>query len=527
MAKAAVQLVAKGRASPTTLVEDAVALHQDSLVIGAYGQVSLRQFDAVRLKATAEMARARADEFPELRTLIREIEAGPLRAIALMERLADRCQQSIVPVPKRIAYVLDRSLPYASNGYAMRSHRLARSLLDKGADIVCLTRPGFPSDLESCQRDYDSLTALEIVDGVGYHRIHFPLQRDFARLSSDITAHAPLRYLERAAETLMRQFVAIRPSCVIAASNFVAALPASLAARQLGLPFVYEVRGFWEITRASRDPDYLQSPMGRQEIAMEASVARTADAVITLTDTMRDELVARGVTADRVTIAPNAADVNTFRPKPRSERLLEQLNLDPEVPVIGYIGSFMPYEGLDDLVKACGQLKAKGMGFRLLLVGSEPPNDEGAFPVTDEICELIDRGGLKDWLIMPGRVPHEEVAEWYSLVDIAPFPRKSLPVSELVSPLKPLEAMAMEKAIVVSSVGGMREMVHDGRTGLVFTKDDVTALTDTLLRLLQDVPLQRKLGRAGRKWVRRKRSWDSVADVLLGVASTVTLSRNR
>ena len=138
--------------------------------------------------------------------------------------------------------------------------------------------------------------------------------------------------------------------------------------------------------------------------------------------------------------------------------------------------------------------------------------------MTDRIRELARRNNIEDWLIMPGRVPYNEVAEWYSLIDIAPFPRKSLAVTELVSPLKPLEALAMEKAIVVSSVGGMREMVRDEETGLVFAKDDVGALSDALSRLIKDAALRRKLGEAGRAWVARERSWAGTADTLAAVA---------
>lgn len=527
LAKAAMNLAAKDSASATALIDEALELYPDSLVLAANCRLSVQQFDATRLETATIMARARADDYPELQVLVRQLEAGPLRAIDLARQLADRQPLQLEPVPGRIAYILHSSLPHSSNGYAMRSQGMAQALLDRGIDLACLTKPGFPFDLNRQQHSLDSLASVETVDGVDYRRIKAPLQRDIQRLPSDITAHAPIQYLERAIEALVQEFRDVRPSCVVTASNFVSALPAAIAARRLGLPFIYEVRGFWEITRESRDPGYLQTPVGKQEVFLETAVVRAADAVLTLTRPMRRKLIERGVPAERITLAPNACHVENFLPSPRSETLLARLQLDARMPVIGYAGSFTQYEGLDDLVQACGYLKAQGMEFRLLLVGSEPADEHGAFPVTDRIREIARRNGMEDWLIMPGRVPHDEVAQWYSLIDIAPFPRKSLPVTELVSPLKPLEALAMEKAIVVSSVGGMRDMVRDEETGLVFAKGDIGALSDALRRLLEDADLRRKLGRAGRAWVSEERSWSKAAEALLGVVANVAAGERK
>jgi len=178
--------------------------------------------------------------------------------------------------------------------------------------------------------------------------------------------------------------------------------------------------------------------------------------------------------------------------------------------VIGYVGTFVDYEGLEDLAAACALLKQQGVEFRLLLVGNENASGEDRGPITEQIRAVAANGGFTEWLMMPGRVPHEEVERFYSLIDIAPFPRKPWPVCEMVSPLKPLEALAMEKAVVVSSVRALTEMIHDQVSGLVFEKGDVASLAQTLERYIADPDLRRRTGQQGRRWVEEQRTWRHV-----------------
>ena len=298
-----------------------------------------------------------------------------------------------------------------------------------------------------------------------------------------------------------------RPEWVVAASDYMTALPALIAARRLGLPFLYEVRGFWEVTRQSREPGFERSEDFRIQGLLDAEVARRADHVFTLTGPMRDELVRRGVNPATITLLPNSCDPERFAPRARDAALAARLGIPASVPVIGYIGAFVQYEGLEDLVAAGALLRGRGRDFRLLLIGGETTSGAEKGPVTAEIERIAAETGLGDRLIMPGRVPHEEVAVYYSLIDIAPFPRKPQPVTEMVSPMKPLEALAMEKAVVVSSVAALTEMIADGETGLVFAKGDVASLAEVLDRLIGDRGLRARLGRNGRDWVVRQRTW--------------------
>jgi glycosyltransferase involved in cell wall biosynthesis len=304
----------------------------------------------------------------------------------------------------------------------------------------------------------------------------------------------------------------------MAASNYLTAAPALVAARRLGLPFYYEVRGLWEITRASSEREFGDTPAFRVEKILETSVAARADRVFTLNEALREELVSRGIAGDRITLLPNSVDPAQFAPLPRDEALAARLGLPGGVPVIGYVGTFAEHEGLDDLARACGLLKQSGVEFRLLLVGNENASGEDRGPITMEIRRIAEAARFSGWLVMPGRVPHEQVAAYYSLIDIAPFPRKPLPVCEIVSPLKPLEALAMEKAVVASSVRALSEMIRDGETGLVFEKGSVESLAGKLRALIDAPELRAGLGRRGRAWVCSERTWARIGTRFDGIA---------
>lgn len=430
-----------------------------------------------------------------------KMRSGPIVEAELLEAIHRPGLRVFKPAAGRIAYVLHNSLPYSSGGYATRAHGLALGLTATGFDLVCLSRPGFPRDTKPELLDAD-LPPEDVIDGIRYLRADRPLRDESTGIA---------KYVREAAEVMEAQFRTLRPEIVIAASAYLSALPAAVAARRLGLPFIYEVRGFWEITRISRNPALEQSAFFRVQRLLEAEIAKSADHVFTLTGPMRAELIERGVPGEKITLLPNSCDPERFTPRPRDVGLAARLGIPEGVPVIGYIGTFVQYEGLDDLARACALLKARGHVFRLMLVGNENTSGAERGPITAEIERVAAEEGLADWLILPGRVPHSEVEAYYSLIDVAPFPRKPQPVTEMVSPMKPLEALAMEKAVVVSSVRALAEMIRDGETGLVFAKGDVESLADVLARAIGDAGLRARLGAAGRVWVTAERTWDRTA----------------
>lgn len=392
-----------------------------------------------------------------------------------------------------LCYVLHMSLPENGSGYAVRSHHLVRAMQKLGMNPYCVTRLGFPGDT-----DLPADAAVQVVDGVSYHRILQPGKRNFRNI----------QYTIDAARALVEKLGPLQPRAIMAASNHENAAPALLAARYLGVPFIYDMRGFWELSALAANPQNAGTPHFNKLVQMEAELARQADLVFTLTDAMRGELRRRGVGNPAIHLLPNAADPDAFQPRPRDIHLAQKLGIAEDVPVIGYIGSFTLYEGLDDIVRACVGLHRKGHDFRLLMIGSEPPYLEGR--ITKEIRQIAAEGGISDKLLMPGRVPVNEVEQWYSLVDIVPLPRKDMPVTELVSPLKPLEAMAMEKAVVVTDLSALKEIVSHQETGIVVPRSNPGALADALADLIANPDLRRALGKRARERVVAERNWDAV-----------------
>lgn len=402
------------------------------------------------------------------------------------------------PKTTNICYVLNHSLPYQSEGYATRAQGLSKAIYEQDVSIVCVTRPGYPT---SFLADYKGkkVASVDTIDKIHYERITQP--------TGWRGSH---NYIMKAALELEKKFLEIKPSCVMAASDFKNALPALLAAKRVGIPFIYEVRGFWEVTHVSRDPSAIYTSNYHLTQFMETEVAKYSDFVFTLTDAMKRELVSRGVDASKIELLPNSCDPKVFDPakNKRNKKLAKKLGIPINVPVIGYIGTFNSYEGLDDLMEACGRLYQSGREFRVLLVGSEPNAKDGVGPCSSEIIGIAKKYGFSDWLIMPGRIPHDEVAAYYSLITITPFTRKPLPVTELVSPLKPLEAMAMGKTLVVSSVEALAEMVKDNETGLVYEKGSIDDLYAKLEILFDTPALCDSFGIQARNWVEKNRTWE-------------------
>ena len=458
-----------------------------------HGDYKLACKAMVRIEALLEQS-----AIPEDSDFLVRLRRSPFYQATLLQSLDEAPDQRIEqPVRGRVCYVLHNSLPHSSGGYATRSHGVAGGLQAQGREVICITRPGFPVDIKP-ELDWREVPLEETIDGVRYLRVTGPG-------SKGITVPD---YVSLSADELTRLFLELKPELVVAASNYRVGLMAMIAARRVGIPFIYEVRGWWELTRMSRDTEFMGTSSFVAQSLLERAVANEADHVFTLTEPMREGLIEHGAAADRVTLLPNSCDPERFLPIPRDQELAARLGIPEGVPVIGYVGTFVDYEGLEDLAEACGLLARRGLDFRLLLVGNENTSGNDRGPITSAIMEAA--AAYSDRLIMPGRVPHDEVERYYSLIDIAPFPRKPWPVCEMVSPMKPLEALAMEKAVVASDVRALAGMIQDGHTGLLFRKGNVASLADVLARLMADPGLRERLGREGRTWVAAQRTWARV-----------------
>ncbi|MDM9620130.1 glycosyltransferase family 4 protein [Rhizobium sp. S96] len=405
----------------------------------------------------------------------------------------------------RVAYIAASSLPYNVTGYTTRTHGVAKGYQGIGLDVQVITRPSFPLNFHK-DLPVESIPAVDEIDGVPYHRILKPTE----------SRHDTLEWVKSAADALEQKIRALQPEIVVAASNFMNSLPALIAAKRLGLPFAYEVRGMWELTRESKDPGYNKTPDYAVTVALESFVAQQADVVLTLTEPMKTDLISRGVDPRRIHLMPNGVDdASVFSPE-EDRTLAEKLKIPAGIPVIGYVGSIIEYEGLPDLARASVALAKKGYDFRLLIVGSEKRLKDGTAPITDEIQECFRAAGLSDKLIMPGRVPFETVSSYYSLIEIAPIPRLPFKVSEMVSPIKPIEALAMGKVLIVSNVEALKDFAQAGETGLLFEKGNVADL-EAKIRLALDKPeLRSTLKVNAQQFVRENRTWSAICERAAG-----------
>jgi len=403
-----------------------------------------------------------------------------------------------------VLHVLDHSIPLQS-GYTFRTRAILQEQRSLGWRTTQLTSPK--------HNQGQPVPGVEQVDGFEFHRS--PQPRGLLARLPVLGQWSVIRVLTaRLIEVAKKE----KPDLIHAHSPALNGVAAIRAGRALRIPVVYEVRGFWEDAAVSHGTSKewgLRYRLGR---AMETWVLKRADAVTCICEGIRKDLIQRGISPDKITIVPNAVDASRFQPVGgRDPELQRALNLEGKT-VIAFIGSFYDYEGLDLLVEAMPRLLAARPEIRLLLVGGGQ--------VADKVKAQVASLGIEDRVIMTGRVPHDEVESYYALTDVLVYPRKSMRLTELVTPLKPLEAMAQKSMFLASDVGGHRELVRDGITGTLFRADDVEDLVAALLRLLaieDQWPIMRNAGRA---FVENERNWvNSVANlkpVYLRLAPGVT-----
>lgn len=388
------------------------------------------------------------------------------------------------PVRGRVLHVLTNSLPERESGYTFRSIEIARAQRAVGLEPIVATRAGFPG------RAGSGLRAIQLVDGIAHHRIDPTL---------DVIVRPDIM-VERTAAGLVGLVESLHPAVLHPATNHPNAQAALAVGRAAGLPVVYEVRGFLEETWLSRvGEEAASSERYAGSRAVETACMVAADAVVTLSETMRAEIVERGVAPDRVTVIPNAVDIDRFRPRPADPARRAALGLDPADVVLGYVSSLVAYEGVETLVSATRILRDAGQPVRTLIVGDGP-----ALPgLRRQAADL----GLADVLVFTGRVPRDAVQDHYASIDVFVVPRRNDRVCQLVTPLKPYEAMAMARPLVVSDVGALREIVEPGESGFVFRPEDPEDLARVVTPLIGDAELRRRLGARAREWVADQRTW--------------------
>ncbi|WP_053382114.1 TIGR04063 family PEP-CTERM/XrtA system glycosyltransferase [Nitrospira moscoviensis] len=384
----------------------------------------------------------------------------------------------------RVLHVLDHSLPVQS-GYAFRSEAVCIAQKRRGWEPIVVTSP---KHYESWRGEWNQ---SEEIGGIRYYR---------ARTVSSpaLPLLGEVRLMAALARRLSSVIHAESPHVLHPHSPVLNAIPALLMGRRWGIPVIYEMRSSWEDAAVDRGSYAATSWKYKVSRSLETWVCSKADRVVVICEGLKRDLVGRGIPQERIVVVPNGVDVERFQPRPGDADVWKRLGLQGK-KVVSFMGSFFRWEGLDLLIDAVAKLARVRSDVALLLVGG----GEMEAALKDKIRLL----GIEQHVVMPGWIPQADTLGLYPLIDVLAFPRYSTHLTERVTPLKPLEAMAMGKAVIASDVGGHRELVRHQETGLLFEAGNAAALAEALAAVFDSTQLRTRLEHNGLNWVARERSW--------------------
>lgn len=391
---------------------------------------------------------------------------------------------AMTPLPRRVLHLLTNSLPHTGSGYAQRSHSILTAQRDAGWEVLAATRLGYPVQVgKVLAADQDE------VDGVTYRRL----------IPSRLAPSADAR-LQQEAEALLELALEFRPEVLHTTTHFANGLVVGAVAKALGIPWVYEVRGQLADTWAStRGPDAQSSERYRLFQERETAVMSSADALVTLGESMREGIVARGIPRDSVSLAPNAVGGVYLEEPGSAQSARAAVGLEPELSYIGTVSSLVDYEGIDHLIEAFVLLAPEFPQLRLLIVG-----DGVAAPALRAQAASSNVGNK---IIFTGRVPREQAHLYHQAMDGFVVPRKDLDVTRAVTPLKPVEALASSRPVIASDLSALREIIEPGLNGSLAPAGNPEMLASQLKELLGDSSLRAQFGANGRELVLNTRTW--------------------
>lgn len=390
----------------------------------------------------------------------------------------------------KILHILETSIPDMA-GYTIRARAIVEQQQRLGLEPVVVTSPLFPAR--------GPTVGIEYYDGVRHYRtnnIPAPASANSKWSSYAIRAMMLARYQLAILQIARSE----RPDILHAHSSYTNAYAALPAKRWLGLPLIYEVRTLWGESAVIEDGLRRGSLKHRLLWRLELGAMRRADLVAPIAQGIQDELIRRGVPSEKLQIIPNGVDCSRFTPTPRDEERARLIGL-AGCFIIGFIGSIRRLEGLSTLLEAYNICRAQRSKIGLLIVGDGP--DRKALEA--KAIQL----GLSD-VVFTGNVPHAEVLSWYSIMDLVIYPRIRATINERVTPLKPLEVMALGKVCLGSDVGGLIELIRDGETGVIFRSEDSTDLANKIMALIDDPCWVQRLGQKALEFVRREREWNAI-----------------
>lgn len=397
-----------------------------------------------------------------------------------------------------VLFVLNKAMP-ATNGYTIRTNEIVSRVKQYGYRPVATARLGWSPVHENY--------AKPGLDD-GEYRTYY-----IDRSDKYLTNRTPLRkYFNVYKDELLNIVLREKPAVIHAASNFQNAMPAIQLGNQLGIKTIYEVRGMWHHTQTSKVPEFYNSDRFNMQEHYEVLCCQQADEVIVISESLREYLILKGIESDKITVLPNGVDTDVLSPLKKSKEIIERYELQNST-VLGFIGSITNYEGLELIIDSIQELNNSGnfkQRFKLLVVG------DGQYRATLQ-RKVLDHH-LSDDIIFVGKVPFDVVKDYYSVIDIAPFPRQDKLVCQLVTPIKTYEAMSMGKQVVVSDVNALKEMVIDQVNGVYFKADDKEAFKEAIINVMQN----ESLGESARKWVVDYRDWQVLMKKLIKIYEKMT-----
>jgi PEP-CTERM/exosortase A-associated glycosyltransferase len=383
----------------------------------------------------------------------------------------------------KILHILDHSIPLHS-GYTFRT----RAILEQQRKL------GWETFHVTSAKHSVATASMEEVDGFTFYRSEMP--KGFFAKVPVFNQWAIVHSLAKRLDEIIPE---IKPDILHAHSPALNGLAALKASRKYKIPLVYECRAFWEDAAVDHGTTGEGSLRYYITKALETYVFKQVDAITTICQGLRSDIVKRGIPTEKITVIPNAVDIERFAYGVEPDQALRtRLGLQNKT-VLGFIGSFYAYEGLPLLLEALPKILEKQPETRLLLVGGGPQEQL----IKQKTKEL----GLERQVIFTGRVSHDLVQDYYNQVDIFVYPRLSMRLTDLVTPLKPLEAMAQGRLVVASDVGGHKELIKNNETGCLFKAGDALALADSVLNLLDNKQQWEKQKMAGRRFVEDERNW--------------------
>ena len=410
----------------------------------------------------------------------------------------------------KVLHILHRSVP-GTHGYAIRSKEIVSQLVAKGVEPLVVTSPS-----QSPLGALDSESS-EIIDGVRYFRSCGNLLEPTVEVKDGKYFRATLRVMQNANLLRMAWGIArkYKPDIIHAHSPFTCGLVGDTVSFFTGIPVIYEMRGIWEDQHTSRYGMATTSFRYRGVRSLETLALKRADKCFSISEALKKEIISRGVDSERIVIAPNGVDTDKFNPGRPQESLVEELGLKDKL-VMGYIGGFFYYEGLDILAQAFDTLATRFPSLVLLLIG-----DGELMPRLKEFAAASD---YSNRIIFTGRVKNDLIVDYYKLFDLLVLPRRDAREANLVTPLKPLEIMSMAKPVVASDIGGHREIIIDGKNGVLFAPEQTADLAAKCNMLLEDASYRDELGTRSRAWVIENRDWKVLIERYISVYKKLSKS---